>query len=144
MTPEERAAIRDRDADAECVNPRCHQTAADRRALVTELERLHSWDGLMELLDEHWPADIFVVPTLEEVYGELYRCNKDGTYTRANPGVRITGLMRWLDNVRQERKAWERDARDQAYKADRRTDEINALTAQVDRMINERNGSKKR
>lgn len=28
-------------------------------ALEAEVERLHSWGGLLSLLDEHWPEDVF-------------------------------------------------------------------------------------
>ena len=53
-----------------------------------EVERLHSWDGLMELLDEHWPADIF--PTLEDT-------------TSRDPGPRIVSLLRWVERLRPRR-----------------------------------------
>jgi hypothetical protein len=49
--------------------------------LIAELERLHSWDGLMSLLDEHWPEDIF--PTMDD------RPDRD-------PGPRIVSLARRL------------------------------------------------
>lgn len=49
-----------------------------------EIERLHSWDGLMALLDEHWPADIF--PTMPD------REDRD-------PGPRIVSLIRWVDQL---------------------------------------------
>ena len=50
----------------------------------SELERLHSWAGLMELLDEHWPADLF--PTLEDDPGR-------------DAGARIVSLLRWVDRA---------------------------------------------
>jgi len=52
---------------------------------LTEQERLISWAGLMELLDEHWPADIF--PTLED---DLER----------DAGARIVSLLRWVDRLK--------------------------------------------
>lgn len=55
--------------------------------LVAELERLHSWDGLMELLDEHWPEDIF--PTMPDT-------------DRRDPGPRIVSLLRMVDRLRAE------------------------------------------
>lgn len=55
--------------------------------LAAEVTRLHTWDGLMSLLDEHWPADIF--PTLPD--------NPD-----RDPGPRIISLLRWVDNQRAE------------------------------------------
>jgi hypothetical protein len=53
--------------------------------LREENERLHSWGGLMELLDEHWPEDI--VPTLED---DVYR----------DTGARIVSLIRWVERLR--------------------------------------------
>ena len=97
IPPEDLAAIRNRDDDAECTKPSCHQTAADRRVLLRELERLHSWDGLMELLDEHWPDDIFITAPDPEDYHQPF-FTAEGK--RANPGVIITGLIRWLDKER--------------------------------------------
>ena len=47
-----------------------------------EVERLHSWDGLMELLNEHWPDDIFSTSADRE---------------SRDPGPRIVSLLRWLD-----------------------------------------------
>lgn len=54
-------------------------------ALIAELERLHSWAGLMELLDEHWPDDIF--PTLEDD-------------PKRDAGARIVSLIRWVDRLK--------------------------------------------
>jgi len=45
----------------------------------------HSWAGLMALLDEHWPEDIF--PTRED------------DITR-DAGARIVSLVRWVDRLR--------------------------------------------
>jgi hypothetical protein len=50
-----------------------------------ELERLHTWQGLIELLDEHWPEDIF--PT------------EPDSETR-NPGPRVVSLLRWVERLR--------------------------------------------
>lgn len=46
-----------------------------------EIERLHSWDGLMELLDEHWPESM--IPTLAD--------NEE-----RDAGPRIVSLIRWV------------------------------------------------
>jgi len=46
----------------------------------------HSWAGLMALLDEHWPADIF--PTRHE------------DDPKRDAGARIVSLMRWVDQLR--------------------------------------------
>lgn len=55
--------------------------------LVAEIERLHSWDGLMELLDEHWPEDIF--PTLPDT-------------DKRDPGPRIVSLLRMVDRINEQ------------------------------------------
>jgi hypothetical protein len=52
--------------------------------LIAELRRLHSWDGLMSLLDEHWPDDIF--PTLPDD-------------DQRDPGPRIVSLLRWVERL---------------------------------------------
>jgi hypothetical protein len=52
-----------------------------------EVERLHSWDGLLELLDEHWPEDIF--PT------------EPDSETR-DTGPRIVSLLRWVERLQAE------------------------------------------
>lgn len=78
---------------AACVE--CEQDwPCDAARAADEIERMHSWDGLMRLLDEHWPADIF--PTLAGTDGR-------------DPGPRIVSLLRWvgalaarLDAVRAE------------------------------------------
>jgi hypothetical protein len=54
-------------------------------ALLDEVERLHSWEGLMSLLDEMYPDDIY--PTRED----------DET---RDPGPRIVSLLRRLDEAR--------------------------------------------
>jgi hypothetical protein len=57
-------------------------------SLVNEVERLHTWAGLMSLLDdEHYPASVF--PTEED------RDERD-------PGPRIISLIRQLDEARNE------------------------------------------
>lgn len=56
--------------------------AAAIRELHAEDEHLHSWDGLMELLDEHFPEDL--IPTRDD---DPYR----------DPGPRIVSLIRRLD-----------------------------------------------
>lgn len=52
-----------------------------------EVERLHSWAGLMELLDEHWPAEVF-----------------DGQSD--DPGPRIVSLIRALNRSEASRRDW--------------------------------------
>ena len=60
-------------------------TVRDMRLVLAELERLHSWDGLIGLLDEHWPEDLY--PTLDDD-------------TARDPGARIVSLLRWVDRLR--------------------------------------------
>lgn len=49
-----------------------------------ELQRLHSWAGLMELLDEHWPERVW--PTLPD------------SETR-DTGARLVSLLRWVEQL---------------------------------------------
>ena len=58
---------------------------SDRDRLAAELAELHSWRGLMSLLDEHWPADVF-----------------DGSSDDSDPGPRIVFLIRQVDLLRRE------------------------------------------
>ena len=51
--------------------------------LADAVEQLQTWDGLMSLLDEHYPSDVFV-----------------GGGADSDPGPRIVGLMRELDEAR--------------------------------------------
>lgn len=52
--------------------------------LLAEIDRLRTWDGLMSLLDEKWPEDIF--PTREDD-------------SERDPGPRIVSLLRWVDRL---------------------------------------------
>lgn len=61
--------------------PKCQNCAAAE----AEVARLHSWEGLLELLDDHWPEDIF--PTLPDDQSR-------------DPGPRIVSLIRWVDELR--------------------------------------------
>jgi len=60
------------------------------KAEVPEECEHHSWAGLMSLLDEHWPEDIFPTPSLTEVQQD-----------RRDPGPTIVSLIRYLDAVTQ-------------------------------------------
>lgn len=55
--------------------------------LLAEVGRLHTWAGLMSLLDEHWPETI--LPTLEDHPGR-------------DTGPRIVSLLRWVEQQRAE------------------------------------------
>jgi hypothetical protein len=57
--------------------------------LIGEVERLHTWAGLMSLLDEHYPASVF--------HGDEDREERD-----RDPGARLISLIRQLDQVRNE------------------------------------------
>lgn len=66
-------------------------TEADRRAARERLAHEdetdcghHSWDGLMALLDEHWPEDVF--PTRTD-------------HPDRDPGPRIVSLIRMVDRL---------------------------------------------
>lgn len=59
--------------------------AEDAAALLEELDALHSWSGLISLLDEHYPADVF-----------------DGS--SGDPGPRIVALIREVDQLRQDNR----------------------------------------
>ncbi len=58
---------------------------ADRDRLAAELAELHTWRGLMSLLDEHWPADVF-----------------DGSPDDGDPGPRIVFLVRQVNRHREQ------------------------------------------
>lgn len=51
--------------------------------LLAEVDRLHSWDGLMSTLDKHWPDDLF-----------------PGSYDPSRDDrARIVGLLRWVGKL---------------------------------------------
>lgn len=75
---------------ARVVMAECHRLSVEHAALVAEVDGFHSWSGLMGLLDEHWPDDIF--PTLADD-------------TKRDAGARIVSFMRWVDRVTSERDA---------------------------------------
>jgi hypothetical protein len=56
---------------------------AEVSRLSRELDRLHSWQGLMSLLDEHWPATVFKSST-------------------EDPGPTIVFLLREVHRLRRE------------------------------------------
>lgn len=60
--------------------------------LVAEIRRLHSWDGLMSILDQHYRESVF--PTLPD--------DPD-----RDPGPRIISLIRNLDAAQAEVKKWQ-------------------------------------
>jgi len=61
--------------------------------LAQDAERLHSWAGLMNVLDEHWPAEVF-----------------RGQSRDSDPGPRIVALVRAVDVERASRQAWAAEA----------------------------------
>ena len=64
----------------------------DVRDLLAEVDRVHTWAGVMSLLDEHYPAAVFP--------------GGGG----ADPGPRIIGLIREVDRLTTERDAYGRRA----------------------------------
>lgn len=90
---------------AETVAPPHRDPAEQIASLEDALNRLHSWDGLMHLLDEHWPAEVF--PTLPDREGR-------------DPGPRIVSLIRALDRVTRQRDGLD--------------DELSAAQAEVRRL----------
>ena len=74
------SALRDHRARWELEKARADKAEA-------ELKRLHSWDGLLSLLDEHWPEDIFPTEPDSE--------DRDS-------GPRIVSLLRWVERLRAE------------------------------------------
>lgn len=88
------------------------RTELQRREV--QLDRLHTWDGLMELLDEHWPTDIFPVPRgLDDAKNT----------TRRDPGVVILDLIRWVDRLSAARDV----VRQQLEQADKQMRQVQDL-----------------
>src|SRR5690606_15484370 len=77
-----------------------NQATRERDEARAEVERLHSWVGLLELLDEHWPADIFIVPDTPD----------DAMHTgrHRDTGPIILGLIRWVDRLKSEHAVLDR------------------------------------
>ena len=83
----------------------------DVLALTGEIRRLHSWGGLLSLLDQHWPADIF--PMAEQLDA--------AKSTRRDTGPVVLGLIRWVDKLTAERdrlRAALQDIADHGLRAD--------------------------
>lgn len=60
----------------------------ERDEARAELDQLHSWDGLMRLLAEHWPADVF---------------GDGSTFSdQDDPGVQIVNLIQMVSKARAE------------------------------------------
>jgi hypothetical protein len=64
-------------------------TVRDMGLLLTELDRLHTWDGLMSLLDKHWPEGLF--PKRHDI-------------DESDPGPCIVSLLRWLDELQADNR----------------------------------------
>jgi hypothetical protein len=91
-------------------------SADDVPALLAEVDRLHSWEGLMSLLDEHWPEDIF--PTVED--------SGDRDW-----GPRIVSLLRWVDRLRTEATQREELLAKVAFEAARDGQQAGNLAAEL-------------
>lgn len=61
----------------------------DVHDLLAEIDRLHSWRGLMELLDEYWPEG--ASPTVPD-------------NDSRDDGPRIVALIRWVDQLTRQRE----------------------------------------
>lgn len=89
--------------------PEAALQAGDTLIVLTELDRLHSWDGLMSLLDEHWPEALH--PTVDDDASR-------------GPGPRIVSLLRWVNTYQ--------SVADGAYaEADRLRSENTALAGRI-------------
>lgn len=64
-------------------------TVRDLRLLLAELDRLHTWEGLMSLLDRHWPEDLF--PKRHDI-------------DESDPGPCVVSLLRWLDELQTDNR----------------------------------------
>jgi hypothetical protein len=64
----------------------------DVAEVLAELDRLHTWDGLMWLLDQHWPAWVFPPGDSPQ----------EAADERLDVGHRVVALIRWVDRLRQE------------------------------------------
>lgn len=58
------------------------------RQVLVEMDEAHTWDGIMSLLDEHYPTDIF-----PHFAGKPDNPDRD-------PGPRILSLIREVDRLR--------------------------------------------
>jgi len=56
-------------------------------AVVEEVERLRTWDGMLSILDAHWPQSL--VPTTHQT-----------DEPKRDPGARIVSLIRWVAELR--------------------------------------------
>lgn len=94
MTAERLAEIRDQIAEDLNDSAQCLIRAdKHRRELLAEVDRLHSWAGLLSLLGEHWPACAW--PALDSI--------KDAQDPSRDTGARIVGLIRWVEQLSAER-----------------------------------------
>ena len=83
-------------------------------AAAEELDRLHSWAGLMSLLDEHWPETIF--PTMVDDPAR-------------DPGPRIVSLLRQIDRYRDLEKGLRK-----CIKSESAADELDRLRDGIRRL----------
>ena len=93
------------------------------RDLIAEVEGLHSWDGLMSLLDEHWPEDIF--PTLDDT-------------DKRDPGPRIISLIRSVDLYRKSLDMAHHETADEILRANEAERQRDRWKAQATKAMRER------
>ena len=103
MTPDELDAIEAEIVEGdESVDDLAAIIAALREAWA-EVERLHSWTGLLSLLDEHWPAELF--PTLAD-------------NPARDTGPRLVSALRRAENAEAAiARVWAIDPEDHATKS---------------------------
>lgn len=63
-----------------------HGAANELERVRGELDRLHGWDGLLQLLDEHWPEDVFP--------------RGDPKDESRDTETRLLAAIRWIDELR--------------------------------------------
>lgn len=90
-TPDEVAAMRERHVESDewpgkCAHDAFDDWPCDAARLLALVDSLHSWRGLMALMDEHWPADIFPM-------------GDEPPSGPGDPGPRILALARWVDRL---------------------------------------------
>jgi len=66
-------------------------------AVVEEVERLQTWDGMLSILNLHWPPSL--VPTTHQT-----------DEPKRDPGARIVSLIRWVEEQQAEVKRLRREA----------------------------------
>ena len=93
----------------------CFDCVEPLRLALTEIKGLHTWKGLMSLVDEHYPADLV-----------------DGS--SGDPGPRLVVMLRELDKAKAEVKRLQEDPFEAAARCQARQRRIAELEAEVKRL----------